>query len=55
MDDLSEKWLAFYEAKGWLIGKNKMRDWKAAVRTWKTVATNTQQTTIKLKATLDND
>lgn len=24
----------FYEAKGWMIGKNKMRDWKAAVRTW---------------------
>lgn len=24
-----------YESKGWLIGKTKMRDWKAAVRTWK--------------------
>jgi hypothetical protein len=24
----------FYESKGWLIGKNKMKDWKAAVRTW---------------------
>ena len=23
-----------YEARGWMIGKNKMRDWKAAVRTW---------------------
>lgn len=23
-----------YEAKGWMIGKNKMKDWKAAVRTW---------------------
>ena len=51
MDDLSEKWLAFYESKGWLIGKNKMRDWKAAVRTWKTNSTTT--TTPKpLKASL---
>jgi len=25
----------FYAAKGWMIGKNKMKDWKAAVRTWK--------------------
>lgn len=25
----------FYEAKGWMVGKNKMRDWRAAVRTWK--------------------
>ena len=29
-----EKWFNFYSAKGWLIGKNKMKDWKAAVRTW---------------------
>jgi len=24
----------FYSSKGWLIGKNKMKDWRAAVRTW---------------------
>ena len=24
----------FYEAKGWMVGKNKMKSWKAAVRTW---------------------
>ena len=24
----------YYESKGWMIGKNKMKDWKAAVRTW---------------------
>lgn len=29
-----EKFVTFYESKGWMIGKNKMRDWKAAVRTW---------------------
>jgi hypothetical protein len=29
----------FYESKGWLIGKNPMRDWKAAVRTWKSKRT----------------
>ena len=28
------KWFNFYSAKGWMIGKNKMKDWKAAVRTW---------------------
>jgi len=27
-------WYDFYSSKGWLIGKNKMKDWKAAVRTW---------------------
>lgn len=29
-----QKWYDFYAAKGWMIGKNKMKDWKAAVRTW---------------------
>lgn len=25
----------FYESRGWLIGRVSMKDWKAAVRTWK--------------------
>jgi len=29
-----EQWFDFYTAKNWYIGKNKMKDWKAAVRTW---------------------
>lgn len=32
----AEKFINFYESKGWYIGKNKMKDWKAAVRTWET-------------------
>lgn len=24
----------YYDARGWMIGKNKMKDWRAAVRTW---------------------
>jgi len=30
----AERFYDFYTAKGWVIGKNKMKDWKAAVRTW---------------------
>ena len=29
-----ESFLDFYASKGWMVGRNKMRDWKAAVRTW---------------------
>jgi len=29
-----ERFVDFYESKGWMIGKNKMKDWKSAVRTW---------------------
>jgi hypothetical protein len=30
----AEAFIDFYESKDWKIGKNKMKDWKAAVRTW---------------------
>ena len=29
-----ETFVDFYSAKGWMLGKNKMKDWRAAVRTW---------------------
>lgn len=29
-----EKFLSYYESVGWKVGRNPMRDWKAAVRTW---------------------
>lgn len=28
------KWHDHYTSNGWMVGKNKMKDWKAAVRTW---------------------
>ena len=30
----AEQFIDFYSSKGWFIGKNKMKDWRAAVRTW---------------------
>ena len=30
----AEAFVAFYESKDWMVGKNEMKDWKAAVRTW---------------------
>ena len=30
----AEAFIDFYESKNFMIGKNKMKDWKAAVRTW---------------------
>lgn len=29
-----EKFLAYYESNGWKVGRNPMKDWKAAVRNW---------------------
>ena len=30
----SESFLSHYDSNGWKVGKNPMKDWKAAVRTW---------------------
>ena len=29
-----ERFIDYYEANGWKVGKNPMKDWKAAIRTW---------------------
>lgn len=29
-----QKFCDFYESKGWMVGKTRMKDWKASVRTW---------------------
>ena len=29
-----ERFIDYYTSNGWVVGKNKMKDWKAAVRTW---------------------
>ena len=29
-----EQFVDFYQSKNWMVGSNKMRDWRAAVRTW---------------------
>ena len=45
----ADSFMDFYESKGWLIGKNKMKNWQAAVRTWENrekLNNNTQEEVI---------
>ena len=30
----AQRWFDYYSSNGWKVGKNPMKDWKAAVRTW---------------------
>jgi uncharacterized protein YdaU (DUF1376 family) len=34
MEKEVDAWFDFYSANGWRVGKNKMKDWKATIRTW---------------------
>lgn len=50
----SSYFLDHYDSNGWLVGKNPMKDWKAAIRTWKRNSSKfnteiSQTTKIKLK------
>ena len=38
----AEAFIAFYESKGWLIGKTPMKSWKSAVITWEKSRKQTQ-------------
>ena len=30
----AERFVSWYDANGWKVGKNPMKDWKGAVRAW---------------------
>lgn len=30
----ASEFIDFYDSKGWVVGKSKMKDWQAAIRTW---------------------
>lgn len=30
----AERFIDYYESNGWMVGKNRMKDWKATIRNW---------------------
>ena len=53
----TEKFHAHYEANGWKVGRNQMKDWKAAIRKWdlSTFVTQTNQQTKIKNGKFDSD
>ena len=54
----AESFINYYESNGWMVGRNKMVNWKAKVKNWiaKDYNQQTQVTTIKPKfGTLNDD
>ena len=43
-----QAFIDFYESKNWFVGKNKMKDWRAALRNWeRRDKSNKKEPTIK--------
>ena len=49
----AEAFFSFYESKGWMIGKNKMKDWKRAIITWEKREYKKPKTMSKLDAQIN--
>lgn len=43
----AERFWCFYESKGWMVGKNHMKSWKAACTTWNKSERTTNDTRLK--------
>ena len=49
----AESFIDFYESKGWQIGKETMKSWKACVRTWESREAKKPKTMSKLDAQIN--
>ena len=49
----AESFIDFYESKGWQIGKEKMKSWKACVRTWESREKKNPKTMSKIDMQLN--
>ena len=49
----AQKFVDYYEANGWRVGKNPMKDWRAAVRTWERNQTQPRDLRVLTKPMLD--
>lgn len=42
-----DRFMDYYTSNGWMVGKNRMKDWKAAVRNWSRGGSQRQELTTK--------
>jgi hypothetical protein len=50
-----DKWFSHYESNGWMVGKNKMKDWQATIRTWEKHDFNNNKIPVKPKPKIKCD
>lgn len=49
----ADRFVDFYACKGWMVGKTKMKDWKAAARNWARSNPQRQELTAEPKSVFD--
>lgn len=51
----AQRFIDFYSSKGWKVGNTKMKDWKAAIRTWENRNKKSEPTTPNNAVNLDQN
>ena len=51
----AERFIDYYTSNGWKVGKNSMKDWKAAVRTWEKTSYNDNKQAQKQSSSIMDD
>lgn len=51
----AERFIDYYTANGWRVGKNPMKDWKASVRTWEKTSNSTSSSSSAPKPSASNN
>ena len=51
----AQRFVDYYTANGWMVGKNPMKDWKAAVRTWERNSGSRTATSDRSHSSIDID
>jgi len=51
---IPDKWFDHYESNGWKVGKNSMKDWKAAIRKWENSSFSTNNRSVGFQEDTNN-
>jgi hypothetical protein len=51
----AEAFISFYESKGWMVGSNKMKNWKQAIITWEKRTSKQPKTMSKIQQQLQKN
>ena len=50
----AERFIDYYTSNGWMVGKNKMKDWKASIRTWERNGKGVAQNDVNARTDADD-
>lgn len=51
----AQQFMDHYESNGWMVGKNKMKDWQASIRTWERYRNSQKKQAVPIDSIADDE